>query len=205
MRTTTKSLFSFPNPVDEVAARVVAGGVLIMCVVAIAWRQQWLLVPLAYGFWARVLTGPKLSPLGQLATRVVAPRLSATPRLVPGPPKRFAQAIGLVFSSTAVVLWFGVGAHGAAWITLGLLAVGRCSSRRSPCVSGAKSSPDSCVSGLVPDTVCAACTDITHAPARAPPRAGQGLTNARRRRPLLAQAGGERVGERRQFERAQSM
>ena len=25
------------------------------------------LVPIAYGFWARVLTGPSLSPLGQFA------------------------------------------------------------------------------------------------------------------------------------------
>jgi len=49
-------------------------------------------IPLAYGFWARVLTGPTLSPLGQLATRVVAPRLPVEPKLVPGPPKRFAQA-----------------------------------------------------------------------------------------------------------------
>ena len=35
----------------------------------------WLLIPLAYGFWARVLTGPKLSPLAWLAMNVVAPRL----------------------------------------------------------------------------------------------------------------------------------
>src|ERR1700691_5144403 len=124
MGTRVRSLFSFPNPVNEVAARVVAGGVVVMCVVALALRQQWLLVPLAFGFWARVLTGPTLSPLGQLATRVIAPRLRVAPRPVAGPPKRFAQGIGLVFSSTAVVLWFGVGAQGATWIVLGLLAVG---------------------------------------------------------------------------------
>jgi hypothetical protein len=161
MRTTAKSLFSFPNPVNEVAARVVAGGVLVMCVVAIAWRQQWLLVPLAYGFWARVLTGPTLSPLGQLATRVIAPRLSTTPRLVPGPPKRFAQAIGLVFSSTAVVLWFGVGAHGAAWITLSLLGVGALLESAFALCLGCKVFGALRRLGLVPDTVCAACTDIT--------------------------------------------
>ncbi len=161
MRTTAKSLFSFPNPVNEVAARVVAGGVFVMCVVAIAGRQPWLLVPLAYGFWARVLTGPTLSPLGQLATRVIAPRLRTAPRLVPGPPKRFAQAIGLVLSSTAVVLWFGVGARGATWITLGLLAVGALLESAFALCLGCKVFAALTRLGLVPDTVCAACTDIT--------------------------------------------
>ena len=34
-------------------------------ILATGW--YWLLIPLAYGFWARVLTGPKLSPLGWTA------------------------------------------------------------------------------------------------------------------------------------------
>ena len=57
-------------------------------------HQPWLIAVLAYGFWARVLTGPTLSPLGQLVTRVVTPLVPAAPRNVPGPPKRFAQGIG---------------------------------------------------------------------------------------------------------------
>lgn len=51
--------------------------------------SPWLIVVLAVGFLARVLTGPRLSLLGQLATRVVAPRFGL-PNFVPGPPKRFA-------------------------------------------------------------------------------------------------------------------
>ena len=94
-------MFDFPNPVNEYAARTVAAGVVVMAVAAITFQEPWILIPLAYGFWARVLTGPTLSPLGQLATRVVAPRLPWGPKLVPGPPKRFAQAIGVVFSTTA--------------------------------------------------------------------------------------------------------
>ena len=69
-----------------------------------------------------MLTGPTLSPLGQLATRVVAPRLPVSPKLVPGPPKRFAQAMGVTFSSVAVILWFGFGLSTAAWVVTGLLA-----------------------------------------------------------------------------------
>ena len=55
-------VFSFPNPVDEHAARTVAGGVLLMSVAALAFRQPLVLIPLAYGFWARVLTGPAVEP-----------------------------------------------------------------------------------------------------------------------------------------------
>lgn len=74
-----REIFSFPNPVNEVAARVVAAGVLLMSLLTLATRRPWLLVPLAYGFVARALTGPTLSPLGQFATRVVVPRLPVAP------------------------------------------------------------------------------------------------------------------------------
>src|SRR5580704_59413 len=100
-----RTLFSFPDPVNEVAARTVAAGVVVMTVVALAAGVPWLLVPLVYGFWARVLTGPTLSPLGQLATRVVVPRLPVAPRPTPGPPKRFAQAVGTVLTTAALVVW----------------------------------------------------------------------------------------------------
>lgn len=65
----------------------------------------WILIPLTYGFLARVATGPALSPLGLLATKVITPRINVQHRLVAGPPKRFAQFIGLLFSSTTSVLW----------------------------------------------------------------------------------------------------
>jgi hypothetical protein len=63
-----RRLFRFPNPVNETSARLVAAGVVAQCVAFVALRQWWVLVPLAYGFVARVLTGPRLSPLGQFAT-----------------------------------------------------------------------------------------------------------------------------------------
>ena len=96
-------MFSFPNPVNEKAARVVAGVVALTAIVTLATSAYWLLIPLAYGFWARVLTGPTLSPLGRFATRVAAPRLGE-PRYVPGPPKRFAQGMGAAITTTAAVL-----------------------------------------------------------------------------------------------------
>src|SRR5579864_1094350 len=86
-------LFAFPNPVNEKAARVVAGVVLLFAIVILATGIYWLLIPLAYGFCARVLTGPTLSPLGWTAQNVIAPRLGAK-KPVAGPPKRFAQGMG---------------------------------------------------------------------------------------------------------------
>src|SRR5258708_12503841 len=115
-------LFSFPNPVNEKAARVGAGVVLGIRVVILGTGAYWLLIPLAYGFWARVLTGPTLSPLGALAQKVIAPRLGP-PKPVPGPPKRFAQGMGAAFSTAALILALGFGLHTAADLVLALLAI----------------------------------------------------------------------------------
>ena len=57
-----RELFSFPNPVNEKAARTVAGVVLVTVVVILATGWYWLLVPLAYGFWARVSPAPAQPP-----------------------------------------------------------------------------------------------------------------------------------------------
>jgi hypothetical protein len=118
-----RDLFSFPNPINETSARLVAGVVAVLAVIAVAFQQGWLLPVLAYGFVARTLTGPRLSPLGLLATRVVTPRLPVSHRYSPGPAKRFAQAIGAVFTLTATVLWYGPGEHTAALVLVGVLAV----------------------------------------------------------------------------------
>jgi hypothetical protein len=154
-----QSMFSFPNPVNEKAARVVAGVVLVVAVVTLATGFYWLLIPLAYGFWARVLTGPTLSPLGWIAQNVVAPRLGER-KPVPGPPKRFAQSMGAAFSTAAAVLALGFGLHTAADAVLVVLVV----------AAGLESIFAICVgcevfgllmrAGIVPETVCAECADI---------------------------------------------
>ena len=46
-----------------------------MCAGTLAFSQRWIIVPLAYGFVARVTSGPRFSPLGLAVTRVVRPRL----------------------------------------------------------------------------------------------------------------------------------
>ena len=101
-----RGLFSFPNPVNETPARLVAGAVAVIAVLAIAFQQGWLIPVLAYGFVARALTGPTLSPLALVATRVVTPHLPFRPRYSPGPAKRFAQTIGAVFTLSATGVYF---------------------------------------------------------------------------------------------------
>ena len=97
-----KSIFSFPNPVNEVAARAVAGMVLALALATIFTGEPWLMIFLVYGFVARVLTGPTLSPIGFIATRLVVPLLGIPEKPVPGPPKRFAQFEGcLLYTSDA--------------------------------------------------------------------------------------------------------
>src|ERR671937_839965 len=48
-------LFSFPNPVNETSARVVAAVVAVLALVTVAFQQGWLLPVLAYGFVALAL------------------------------------------------------------------------------------------------------------------------------------------------------
>jgi Domain of unknown function (DUF4395) len=153
-------LFSFPNPVNEKAARTVAGVVLATVLLTFLTTWYWLLIPLAYGFWARLLTGPTLSPLGWTAQNVIAPRLGA-PKPVPGPPKRFAQFLGAVMSSAALVLALIAGDQSAADVVLILfLPAAALESIAGYCV-GCKVFGLLIRAGLVPETVCAECADIS--------------------------------------------
>jgi hypothetical protein len=152
-------VLGFPRTVNEKAARTVAAGVLGIALLTVATGWFWLTIPLAYGFWARVLTGPTLSPLGQLATRVVAPRLGA-PQTVPGPPKRFAQAMGVVMSTTALVLALPLGLQTAAAVVLLVLAAAASLEAFAGVCLGCEILRVLMRAGVVPETVCLECADI---------------------------------------------
>ena len=158
-------LFSFPNPVNEVSARLVAAGVVVMCVLAIALDLHWVTAVIAYGFVARVLTGPSLSPLGLLVTRVVTPRLHLAERPVAGPPKRFAQGIGAAFSLTALALTLA-GAWTAAEVVLALLATAAFLESALALCLGCKAFALLARAGVVPEAVCERCNDIWSVPVR---------------------------------------
>lgn len=158
-------LIGFPNPVNELAARTVAGGVLIGSVATLVLSETvgnawlWLVALLAYGFIARVLAGPRLSPLGLLATRFVAPRLGR-PKLVAGPPKRFAQAIGATVTSAAVIL-VALGHPLGAQILLGLMIIAAGLESLFAFCIGCKIFAGLMRLGWVPAETCEACNNLT--------------------------------------------
>jgi Domain of unknown function (DUF4395) len=153
------SVFAFPNPVNEYAARVTAGLVVLLAVVTAASGSVWGLLAITAGFWLRVLFGPRVSPLALLSVKIITPRLGRV-KLVPGPPKRFAQGIGAAMSTTALVL-FVAGAAPAAWAVLGILIVAASLEAFAGFCLG-------CVifgflqrRGLIPEDVCEACNNIS--------------------------------------------
>ena len=157
-------IIGFPNPVNEKAARTVAAGVLTVSVAALVLSTTasrswlWLVAVLAAGFVARVLTGPRLSPLGQFATKIVAPRLGK-PKLVPGPPKRFAQGIGSVLTLVGVLLLLiGHPALTEAVLMLTIFAAGL-ESIFAYCI-GCKIFSALMRLGLIPEKTCAACGNL---------------------------------------------
>ena len=160
-------LFSFPNPVNEVSARLVAAGVVVMAVATLAFDQPWLLVVIAYGFVARVLTGPTLSPLGQLVTRVLTPNLPFAAKPVPGPPKRFAQGIGAVLTVTAAVLALGFGQVTAGYVLLGLVIVAATLESVFAFCVGCKIFAGLMRIGVIPEAVCEECNNIWNRTVRA--------------------------------------
>jgi Domain of unknown function (DUF4395) len=159
-----RGFFTFPNPVNEVSARLVAAGVVVMAASAITLGLRWMPVVLAYGFVARVLTGPRLSPLALFVTRIATPRLGLPERPVPGPPKRFAQGIGAAFSLTALLL-SGLGFWTAASVVLGLLAAAATLESAFGVCLGCLVFAVLMRRGIVPAEVCERCNDVRAASA----------------------------------------
>ena len=152
-------LFAFPHPVDEVSARLVATGVVLQCVVILATGWTLLVVVLAWGFLARVATGPTLSPLGSLVTRVVRPRLSWAVREAPGPPKRFAQGIGATLS-TGALLAVVAGAGTVADVLVAAILVAASLEAFAGFCLGCWLFRILMTIGVVPEETCEACRDL---------------------------------------------
>lgn len=153
-------LFEFPNPVNEVSARLVAAGVVLLSLGVVVFDQTWLIAPLAYGFVARVLTGPTLSPLGQLVTRVITPALPFEARMVPGPPKRFAQGIGATLSVAAAVAHFGFGATGLAVVLVAMITAAASLEASLGFCLGCKIFALLMKVGVIPEETCEACNNL---------------------------------------------
>ena len=156
------AVFGFPNPVNEKAARTVAAGVGLLAVATLVTGWHWIIAIMAVGFLARVLTGPKLSVLGQLATRVIAPRLGM-PKFVPGPPKRFAQAIGLTLTTVAAIASLAFGAHLLAIVLVSVLLIFATLESVVGFCAGCWLFARLMALGLIPAEVCEACANFSAA------------------------------------------
>lgn len=154
-----RRFFDFPNPVNETSARLVAAGAVAQSLVFLLVREWWVLVPLAYGFLARVLCGPRFSPLGRLVTQVITPRLSGTHRFVPGPPKRFAQGVGLAFSGGALAAEL-LGAEQMAVVLIAGLAVAASLEAVFAVCLGCIVFNRLMRWGVIPADVCESCNDL---------------------------------------------
>jgi hypothetical protein len=151
---------SFPNPVNETSARLVAAGVVAQAVLFLVVREWWVLVPLVYGFVARVVAGPRFSPLGRVVTEVVTPRLRVEHRFVPGPPKRFAQGIGVAFSAGALVAELAGAGTVAVALIAGLAVAASLEALLAVCL-GCMVFGRLMAWGLVPAEVCESCNDVS--------------------------------------------
>ena len=147
--------FSFPHPVNETATRITATGVVVVAALTLGLQQRWLLVPLAYGFVARVAAGPRLSPLARVAVAVGRRR----PRYVAGPPKRFAQACGATLALAAIAFAF-TGHETVAWgLTSVLLVFASLEAFAGVCV-GCRLFALGMRAGLVPEATCERCAPV---------------------------------------------
>jgi hypothetical protein len=126
----------------------------------VATGSGWILVPLTYGFVARVLSGPKFSPLGRIATQVITPRIKLQHRFVAGPPKRFAQGVGATFSIVASVLMLSGADTAARVVIAGLVGAAFLESAFAVCLG--------CImfgwlmrAGVIPEDVCEECNNFS--------------------------------------------
>lgn len=164
-----REAFAFPEVVNDYAARCTAALVVTLAVVTIlvpSPARIWLAGALVVGFALRVAGGPRYSPFGRLSVHVLAPRVSAEPKLVSGAPKRFAQTIGLVMSSIAFGLFLG-GLTTAGIVVLGVLVLAALAEAALGFCLGCWMYGQLQRVGLISDDACADCADIWARPGMA--------------------------------------
>lgn len=110
------------NTVDEHAARVVAGLVVVIVLLSATIPDAWWLMPvLAIDFALRAWVNRRYSPLRWIAKRLLG-AFGMAPKHVYAPPKRFAAQIGSVLTTAVAVLHIS-SLHEAAVALSSVLAI----------------------------------------------------------------------------------
>jgi hypothetical protein len=152
---------SFPEIVNENAARIVALFALILSLSAIYTNSLVITLILLYGFTARVLYGPRFEPFARLTLHVIIPIFKIGDIPTPGIPKRFAQLIGFLFSLTASTLLY-LGYNLEFTITLSILSFFAFLESAFGFCAGCYVFGYLMKWGIVPDQVCERCSNINY-------------------------------------------
>lgn len=150
----------FPRVLDDVTVRLVAAEVLVVAVVAALTRQPWLFGLLAVDFALRAGLGPRVSPLARLASGLLRPRVPAAPRPTAGPPKRFAATVGLVFSVAIPVVFSGLSTT-VGWVLIAIMVVFPALESLAGVCVGCLVFNRLMRLGVIPESVCLECADIS--------------------------------------------
>ena len=154
-----KSIFSFPETINEYAARIVAGFIVFMALTYLYSHNIYLLVFMVYGLLASVLAGPSLSPIALLVTKIIIPQMGNPYAECPGPPKRFAQFVGLIFTSSAFYCIIR-GESTIAYLFVGILAIFASLESIMGFCAGCWFFKQMMKWGWIPQRVCEKCNDI---------------------------------------------
>ena len=154
-----KTIFSFPETINEYAARMVAGFILILALTYLYSHNIYLLAFMVYGFLARVMAGPSLSPIALLVTKFLIPKMGNPYAECPGAPKRFAQFIGLVFTSSAFYFVMR-GQSTTAYLLIRILAIFASLESIMGFCAGCWLFKQMIKWGWIPQRVCEKCNDI---------------------------------------------
>ena len=139
------NFFTFPETINEVAARLVATGVILMSVATLYLLSQnnsYVLIPLAL-----------------FVTKFLVPKLNFQEKLVPGPPKRFAQGVGLIFSLSTVVT-FVFGFVNFSIILISVLTLFACLEAFMGFCAGCKVFKILMYLKIIPEEVCERCSNL---------------------------------------------
>jgi Domain of unknown function (DUF4395) len=154
-----RELFQFPNPVNEVSIRLTAGIMAVLCWIAVGTGSVWLMGVIAATFLLRVASGPRLDLVSWVMSRLVTPRLGLAPKPTPGPPKRFAQLIGAVFTTAGFFIALsGFGLPAA--LLFGVVAIFATLESVVGFCAGCQVFSLLMRAGFIPDSVCEECSNI---------------------------------------------